>query len=78
MPVSPMKVQIGGTHYKDMPIQPLEYSMANGMNACQHSAIKYVSRYKGKGGKEDLEKAIDSIQKLIAFEYPSDETSDSM
>lgn len=28
-----LKTQIGGDHYRTMKIQPLEYSMANGLNA---------------------------------------------
>jgi len=67
---SPMQAQIGGDHYKNMKIQPLEYSMANGLNACEHSVVKYVSRHRQKNGRQDLEKAIDMLQKLIEFEYP--------
>jgi len=67
-----MAEQIGGDHYKNMKIQPLEYSMANNLNACEHSVIKYVSRHRSKGGKQDLLKAIDMINKLIEFEYPID------
>lgn len=67
-----MLEQIGGDHYRRMKIQPLEYSMANNLNACEHSVIKYVSRHKSKGGKQDLLKAIDMINKLIEFEYPID------
>ena len=65
-----METQIGGSHYKDMAIQPLEYSMANGLNACEHSVVKYVSRHRSKNGWQDLEKAIDMLHKLIEFEYP--------
>jgi hypothetical protein len=61
--------QVGGDHYKHMKIQPMEYSMANNLNACQHTAIKYITRYKTKGGKMDLEKAIHCIQLLIEMEY---------
>jgi hypothetical protein len=68
-----LSVQIGGDHYKAMKIQPMEYSMANNLNACQHTAIKYVTRYKTKGGKQDLEKAIHCIQMLIEFEYATNE-----
>ena len=64
-----MSTQIGGSHYKDMAIQPLEYSMANGLNACEHSVVKYVSRHRSKNGRQDLEKAIDMLHKLIEFEY---------
>jgi hypothetical protein len=66
---NPMDDQIGGDHYKSMPIQPLEYSMVNGLNACEHSVVKYVSRHRSKNGRQDLEKAIDMLHKLIAFEY---------
>jgi len=67
--MKPSTTQIGGDHYKSLPIQPMQLSMANGLNACQHTAIKYLMRYKAKGGKIDLEKAIHTIQLLIEFEY---------
>jgi beta-N-acetylglucosaminidase len=60
--------QVGGSHYKGMKIQPMRYSMANGLNACQHTAIKYITRYKEKAGVEDLRKAIHCIELLIEFE----------
>jgi hypothetical protein len=54
--------QVGGDWYKKLKIQPLEYSMANGFNACQTHANKYISRYnlKWKDKKnqiKDLKKA---------------------
>ncbi len=61
--------QEGGDHYTKLKIQPMEYSMANGLDAAQHSAVKYVTRFRDKGGRQDLEKAIHSIQLLIEFEY---------
>lgn len=67
-----LKEQVGGSHYKDMKIQPLEYSMANNLNACEHNIIKYVSRHRNKGGKKDLLKLIDMAKKLIEFEYPDE------
>ena len=42
--MSAKEKQIGGGHY-DMPIQPLEFSMKNGLNACQANVVKYVCRY---------------------------------
>jgi len=60
--------QEGGDHYKNMPIQPMEYSMANGLDPLQHTAIKYISRFRGKGGVVDLQKAIHCIQMLIEYE----------
>jgi hypothetical protein len=64
--------QVGGDHYKHMPIQPMEYSMKNNLNACQHTVVKYVTRYKVKGGKQDLLKAIHCIEMLIEMEYGDD------
>jgi len=54
--------QVSGDHYKSLKIQPLEYCMANNLNACQTHVIKYVSRYdkKWKDKKDqikDLKKA---------------------
>lgn len=64
--------QVGGDHYRKLAIQPMEYSMRNGLNACQHSAIKYVTRYKDKGGIEDLHKAKHCIDLLIQFELENE------
>jgi len=68
-PNSHWDVQVSGSHYTDMAIQPLEYSLANNLNACEHSVIKYISRHRAKNGVEDLKKALDMINKLIEFEY---------
>jgi hypothetical protein len=62
-----LDTQIGGDHYKSLNIQPMQYSMANGLNACQHTAIKYITRYASKGGIADLEKAKHCIDLLIDF-----------
>lgn len=70
MPEKALDTQIGGNHYKDLKIQPIEYIMANNLNYCQGNAIKYVTRYKAKNGLEDLKKAIHNIEILIQLEYP--------
>lgn len=61
--------QIGGSHYTDLVIQPMEYSMANNLDALQHSIIKYTTRFRSKDGVEDLKKARDCIDMLISWEY---------
>lgn len=71
-PDSPLDTQIGGDHYKKLKIQPMEYSMANGLDACQHTAIKYITRFRDKGGIQDLNKAKHCIDLLIAFEESKD------
>ncbi len=66
---SAFETQVGASHYKNMKIQPMEYALANNLNLAQGNVVKYVSRYKAKNGKEDLEKAIHCIQLLIEHEY---------
>jgi hypothetical protein len=64
-----LQQQVGGAHYKGLKIQPMEYSVANGLNACAHTAIKYITRKKGGKAKrlEDLDKAIHSIELYKQF-----------
>ena len=69
-----LDTQVGGNHYNNMKIQPIEYTMANKMNPLQHTAIKYISRYENKNGIEDLKKAIHSLELLVQFEEAKDET----
>ena len=65
---SPLDTQIGGDHYTKLAIQPMRYSMENGLDALQHTVIKYITRFRDKNGIEDLEKAKHCIDMLIKFE----------
>ena len=58
MSESPAKTQVGGSHYKDMVIQPFHFAMANNLNAFQFAVVKYASRYLNKNGVQDLKKII--------------------
>jgi hypothetical protein len=60
-----LEEQVGGNHYKDMKIQPIEYIMANELGWCEGNAVKYVTRYKQKGQAQDIEKAIHYLQILL-------------
>lgn len=64
----PLETQVGGDHYKDMKIQPIEYIYANRIPYLEGNIIKYVSRWKSKGGVADLEKARHYLDILISFE----------
>ena len=64
----PLKSQVGGSHYKDMQIQPVEFIHANGIGYMEGNVIKYVSRWHKKNGIADLEKAKHYIELLIAME----------
>ncbi len=63
-----LSTQVGGEHYTKCAIQPFEYSMANKLDPLQHTIVKYVTRFRDKNGVEDLQKARDCIDKLIAWE----------
>lgn len=63
-----LHTQVGGSHYKDMKIQPVEFIHANGIGYFEGCAIKYLSRWRKKNGIEDLKKAQHFIQLLIDLE----------
>ena len=68
---SALQTQVGGSHYKGMPIQHAEFCQRNRLGWCESAAIKYLCRHGRKNGVEDLKKAIHYIQILIELEYPS-------
>lgn len=70
--MSALNEQVGGRHYKDLAIQPVEYCHKNKMGCLESSVVKYVTRYRDKNGKIDLEKAIHCIELLIQLEYGDD------
>ena len=63
-----LKQQVGGDHYSKLSIQPAVYAERNKLSYLQGTIIKYVTRYKDKGGIEDLSKAMHSIKILIELE----------
>ena len=65
---SALDVQVSGNHYKDLPIQPVEYIHANNIGYFEGNVIKYVSRWRAKNGIKDLEKAKHYIELLIELE----------
>ena len=60
--------QVAGSHYKDLPIQPVEYIYANALGYFEGNVVKYVSRWRKKNGIADLEKAKHYIELLIELE----------
>lgn len=63
------ELQVGGNHYKDLKIQPIEYIHANGLDYFEGNVVKYITRHRKKNGKQDLEKAKHYIDLLIELEY---------
>lgn len=60
--------QIGGSHYKNRSIQPIDYIMENGLDFCEGNVVKYVSRWRDKNGLDDLLKARHYLDFLIERE----------
>jgi len=66
--VSALDTQIGGTHYKNFVIEPIEFIHKNKIGFCEGNAIKYLVRWREKGGKQDLLKAKHYIDLLLEME----------
>ena len=66
--MSALNTQVSGDHYKSLKIQPIEFIHANGIPFAEGSVIKYVTRWRAKGGIADLEKAKHFIELLIELE----------
>lgn len=66
--LSALEVQVAGSHYKNKAIQPVQYIHANGIGFFEGNVIKYVTRWKDKGGVADLNKAKHYIELLIELE----------
>jgi hypothetical protein len=60
--------QVAGSHYAERSIQPVQYIHANGIGYFEGNVIKYVTRWRDKGGIADLEKAKHYIEMLIELE----------
>ena len=62
------EIQHGGEHYKLKTIQPWDFIIANNLGFLEGNAIKYLVRWREKGGVEDLKKAQHYVEKLIEVE----------
>ena len=65
---NPLQIQIGGNHYKNYKIQPVEFCQLNRIPYCEANIIKYACRWKDKGGIKDLEKIKHYVDLLIKLE----------
>jgi hypothetical protein len=59
------KKQVGGNHYLKYTIPPVEFIIKNNIGFVEGNIIKYVLRFKEKGGVQDLLKAKHYIELLI-------------
>jgi hypothetical protein len=66
--MSALDTQVGGDHYKKLAIQPIEYILGNNLGFAEGCIVKYISRWRDKGGIEDLRKVIHYAEFLIEHE----------
>lgn len=67
--MSALDIQEGGSHYKSMAIQPVEFITKNKIPYLEGNVIKYVSRHQSKNGIEDIKKAIHYLQLIAELQY---------
>lgn len=60
--------QVGGGHYKKYAIEPWDYNIANNLPFMEGSIISYITRWRDKGGIQDLLKCIHFLEKMIEVE----------
>lgn len=61
--------QVGGTHYTQCSIQPIDYIHANNLNFDEGSIVKYVTRHRNKNRAEDILKAIQYCTFILSHDY---------
>mgnify|MGYP006406015375 FL=1 len=64
--------QIGGSHYKDFKIMPIEYITQNKLDFCEGNIVKYISRHGKKNGAEDIKKVIHYAELILEQKYGKD------
>ena len=70
--MSALDTQIGGDHYRECAIQPVQFIEANRLRFLEGSVVKRVTRHDKPTGKgrQDIEKAIHELQLLLELRYP--------
>lgn len=66
---NPLDTQVGGDHYKNLKIQPVEYIQANKLSYLEGNVIKYVTRHNCKNGIADIDKAIHYLELIKELDY---------
>lgn len=72
--IKSLNTQVGGGHYKNYKIQPLEFFIKNNIPAAESYIIKYACRHRDKGGAEDLRKLIHVAEFILEVEYGEETT----
>jgi hypothetical protein len=62
---SPLDVQIGGSHYKGLAMQPVQFSNIAALGFCEGNVVKYLCRWRKKNGLEDIDKVRHYLELLL-------------
>jgi hypothetical protein len=65
--------QIGGDHYKGRPVEPWDFIEEHDIPFLEACAIKYLTRWKNKGGLADLDKAVHFMEKVLEIKIEKPE-----
>jgi hypothetical protein len=66
--------QVGGTHYKECKIQPVEYITANDLGFLEGNIVKYITRHRTKGeGALDIYKVKHYADLILQLHYNIEE-----
>lgn len=60
--------QVGGDHYKKKAIQPWDFITENNIPYLEGNIVRYLARWRDKGGIDDLRKAQHYLQKVVENE----------
>lgn len=72
-PTGALAQQVGGNHYKNFKIQPVEFIEANRIPFLEGCIIKRACRHDSKNGAEDIRKIIHEARLLLKLRYGVDE-----
>lgn len=75
--MSALDTQVGGGHYREGGIQPVQYIEANALGFLEGCVIKRLTRHNRATGKgrQDIEKAIHELQLLLELRYSTGDTN---
>ena len=66
----PLKKQVGGEHYRNCKIQPVEYIYANKLDFLEGNIVKYITRHRTKSeGVKDIKKVIHYAELILQLVY---------
>lgn len=73
--MSALDKQVKGNHYKKFFIQPINFIHLNEIPFIEGNIIKYICRWRDKGGIDDLDKVIHYVELLKELESGKSERS---